>query len=80
MGWKQPFFGAKFCTNEKIKLKNEYSITCTSLFVGGGGVGELPHFFEKNDYFGYISNLFIFWYYFLFPFLKCLDMFLELVI
>jgi hypothetical protein len=38
MGWKKPFFGAKFCTNEKQNLKNEYSITCP--FWGGGGDGE----------------------------------------
>jgi hypothetical protein len=45
MGWKQPFFGAKFFTNVFF-LKNEYSITCPSLLGWGGG--GLPHFVKKN--------------------------------
>jgi len=59
MGWKKPFFGAKFCTNEKQNLKNEYSITCPFLW-GGGGKG-FATFWQKNDPFGTISNLISVW-------------------
>jgi hypothetical protein len=46
----------------KIKLKNEYSITCPFLWgEGGRGGGGIATFFEKNDYFGYISNLIFVW-------------------
>jgi hypothetical protein len=44
MGWKQPFFGAKFFTNVFLKKMNIPSHV--PLCWGGGG--GLPHFVKKN--------------------------------
>jgi hypothetical protein len=46
---------------KKIKLKNEYSITCPFLWGERGRGWGNCHIFEKNDYFGYISNLISVW-------------------